>query len=165
MDADGVIIDIRGNGGGLPDMVTGMIAWFVDQDKELLGTLYLRTIKDPIKLLTHIRVKTYPGPVAVLVDELSASASEFFAGGMKDIGRATIVGRRTMGAAIPGRIEKLPNGDAFIFAQANYVAASGKELEGAGVIPDIESVPTRKALLAGGDPALEAAIDWIKKQN
>jgi carboxyl-terminal processing protease len=165
MDSDGVIIDIRGNSGGLPGMVTGMIAWFVDEDKKLLGTLHLRTIKDPIKLLTNIRVKTYPGPVAVVVDELSASASEFFAGGMKDLGRATIIGKRTMGAAIPGRIDKLPNGDAFIFAQANYVAASGKELEGVGVIPDIEIVPTRKALLAGRDPALEAAIDWIKKRN
>ena len=69
-----------------------------------------------------------------------------------------------MGAlAFSGR--EPPNGDGFQYAIANYISENGKPLEGLGVAPDVEIDLTREALLAGHDPALEAAVDWIKNQR
>jgi carboxyl-terminal processing protease len=62
-------------------------------------------------------------------------------------------------------IEKLPNGDGFQYAFANYVSASGEVLEAVGVIPDVEVKPSRDALLAGHDPVLDAAVAWIRQQG
>ena len=103
--------------------------------------------------------------MAILADGLSASAAEFFAGGLQDLERACIVGSRTAGAALPSMVEKLPNGDGFQYVFANYVSAGGEVLEGAGVRPDIEVKPTRAALLDGRDLMLEAAIAWIREQK
>jgi hypothetical protein len=122
----------------------------------------LTTRETELKLIINPRAKTYKGPVAILVDGLSASTSEFLAGGLQDIGRVRIFGTRTVGAALPSMIEKLPNGDGFQYVFGHYVSASGKALEANGVTPDQEVTHTREALLAGRDLMLEAAIDWIE---
>jgi carboxyl-terminal processing protease len=155
----GVIIDLRGNPGGLGIMATGMAGWFLDKPDQRLGTMHMR--QAPIKFTVNPRLPTYRGAVAMLVDGCSASTSEIFAEGMKDLGRARIFGTRTAGAALPSAIDKLPNGDGFQHALADYVSEGGKLLEGVGVIPDVEVKLTREALLAGRDPVLEAAIEWI----
>jgi carboxyl-terminal processing protease len=163
LDADGLIIDIRGNGGGLPGMAMGMAGWLIAEKNQKLGTMYLRD--NELKIIVNPRPTTFSGPVAVLVDCLSGSASEIFSGGLKDLGRAQIVGSRTTGAVLPSVVEKLPNGDGFQYAIAGYVSEGGEVLEGRGVTPDIEIVPTREALLEGHDPVLEAAIAWIHEQR
>ncbi len=96
------------------------------------------------------------------MDGLSASTSEIFAGGMQDLSRARVFGTKSAGAALPSMIERLPNGDGFQYAAASYTSESGKVLEGAGVIPDVTLPLTRAALLAGKDPALDAALAWIR---
>ncbi|MDX1388500.1 MAG: S41 family peptidase [Acidobacteriota bacterium] len=159
---EGVIIDIRGNGGGLPGMAMGVAGWLVGEKNKYLGTMKTRDTE--LKIIVNPRPNAFGGPVAVLIDELSASCSEIFSGGMQDIGRAQVVGRPSRGAAHPAVVEKLPNGDGFQYAFANYTSADGEVLEGVGVIPDIQVVPTREALLAGRDPVLEAAVAWIQNQ-
>lgn len=111
------------------------------------------------------RVTPFAGPVAVLVDELSASASETFAGGMQSIGRVRVFGQRTAGAVLPARMDRLPNGDVLYHAFAEFVTADGVTLEGRGVIPDESIAPTRAALVAGHDPILDAAVAWIADQR
>jgi carboxyl-terminal processing protease len=161
-EAAGVIIDVRGNGGGLPGMAMGVAGWLVDEKKKYLGTMKTRDTE--LKIIVNPRATTFDGPVAVLVDEMSGSCSEMFSGGMQDIGRARIIGRTTMGAVLPSTVEKLPNGDGFQYAFANYTSADGDILEGVGVAPDVEVVPTREALLEGRDPVMEKAISWIRSQ-
>jgi carboxyl-terminal processing protease len=68
---------------------------------------------------------------------------------------------KTAGAALPSMVEMLPNGDLFQYAMANYISEGGRTLEGNGVRPDVEVPTTREALLAGKDPVLDAALDWI----
>jgi carboxyl-terminal processing protease len=85
------------------------------------------------------------------------------AGGLQDLRRAQVFGTRTAAAALPSVIERLPNGDGFQYAVANYISEGGKPLEGLGVKPDLEIKLTRAALLSGHDPVLDAALDWIKK--
>ncbi len=161
-DAEGVIIDLRGNGGGMGAMAMGMAGWLVDENRSF-GTLHMRD--NELKMIVHARPGAYAGPVVVLVDGLSGSASEFFAGGLQAWGRACVVGSRTKGEALPGQFTTLPNGDVFLYATANFVMAGGNTLEGVGVIPDIEVSPTREALLADRDLALEAAVNWIRSQG
>jgi carboxyl-terminal processing protease len=103
--------------------------------------------------------------LAILVDGTSASTSEIMAEGLKDLGRARIFGTRTAAAALPSVFERLPNGDGFQYAIANYVSQGGEPLEGLGVTPDVETPLTRQALLAGQDPALDAAVAWIASQK
>jgi carboxyl-terminal processing protease len=144
-------------------MAMGLANWFVDQKDLRLGSLILR--ETALKFVLNPRAETYGGPLAILVDDTSASTSEIFAGGLQDLKRARIFGSRTAAAALPSVIEKLPNGDAFQYAIANYISESGRELEGNGVIPDVEAPLTRAALIAGKDPALDAALQWIRSQK
>ena len=160
---DGFIVDLRGNPGGLGAMAMGLANWFVDQKDLRLGSLLLRDTA--LKFVLNPRPETYSGPLAILVDDTSASTAEIFAGGLQDLKRARIFGSRTAASALPSVIERLPNGDAFQYAIANYVSEGGRELEGNGVIPDVEAGLTRAALLAGKDPALDAALQWIRTQK
>ena len=158
---DGFLIDLRGNPGGIGAMAMGMAGWFIDTPDQRLGTMYTR--QAPLKFVVNPRLETYRGPLAILVDGCSGSTSEVFAGGLKDLKRARIFGTRTAGAALPSVLERLPNGDGFQHAIANYISEGGKPLEGAGVIPDVEVTLTRDALLQGKDSVVEAAVRWIRK--
>jgi carboxyl-terminal processing protease len=163
MDAPGIVIDLRGNGGGMLPMVMGMAGWLISDKGAYLGTMTLRDTK--LKAIVNPRATVYRGPVAVLVDGLSASGAEVFSGGLQDLGRARVFGSRTMGAVLAGQIEKLPNGDGFMYVFANYVSASGRVLEGVGVVPDEPVAPSREALIQGRDAQLEAAVSWIRSQS
>lgn len=162
-DCRGFIIDLRGNPGGIGALSMGLSGFFLDKPGQRLGTMILRDSR--INFVVYARPQPFRGPLAILVDGASASTSEIFAGGLKDLGRARIFGTRTAAAALPSVFEKLPNGDGFQYAFANYISEGGKPLEGVGVVPDEEAAPTRAALLAGRDPALDAALAWIDKQN
>ena len=157
----GVVIDLRGNPGGIGLLATGIAGYFVTQPDERLGTMQMRDL--PLKFVVNPRPPVFTGKLAVLIDGLSASTSEIFAGGVQDLGRARIFGTRSAGAALPSMIERLPNGDGFQYAAASYTSEGGKVLEGTGVTPDDEKRLTRTALLAGKDPALDAAVDWIRQ--
>ena len=159
-DADGLIIDLRGNPGGVGGMSFSMAGFLVSERGLKLGTMTTRV--GSLHFTIQPRRQTFKAPVAVLVDELSMSTSEIFAGGLKDLKRARVFGTRTPGAALPSTVEVLPNGDRFQYAFANYISVGGKPLEGAGVTPDVETPLTRSVLLEGRDPALDAAVSWIR---
>lgn len=159
MDAKGVIIDLRGNPGGIGFMANGMCGFFVDKEGLKLGEMQSRDTT--MNFVIFPRVNVYTGRVAVLTDGLSLSTSEIMAGGLQDLGRARIFGSRTGGAALPSTVEVLPNGDRLQFVIANYTSASGRVLEGSGVTPDQEVPLDRATLLSGKDPVIEAAVSWI----
>jgi carboxyl-terminal processing protease len=118
-----------------------------------------------LQFVVFPRPEPFRGPLGVLVDGCSASTSEIFAGGLQDLGRARIFGTRTAGAALPSLFERLPNGDGFQYAVGNYISAGGQPLEGHGVTPDEAVAPSRAALLAGHDPVLDAAVNWIDQRK
>lgn len=168
--ADGLIIDLRGNPGGLAAMVMGISGHFV-AERKTLGVMKtrdneLRFFANPRLVNANgERVPPFTGPLAILVDAMSGSASECFTGGMQSIGRARVFGQTSMGQALPAQFDQLPNGDVLIHAFGDFVTADGTRLEGRGVIPD-ETVPLRReALLAGRDATLDAALAWIDAQR
>ncbi|MEQ1886235.1 MAG: S41 family peptidase [Bryobacteraceae bacterium] len=160
---DGLIIDLRGNPGGIGGMAMGMAGWLVEKQNLRLGTMYMRGAT--LGFVINPRADAYLGPLAILVDGTSASTSEIFAGGLKDIGRARIFGTRTAAAALPSVFMRLSNGDGFQYAIANYISQGGSALERNGVTPDQEVRLTRDGLLAGRDAVVEAALDWIRQQR
>jgi carboxyl-terminal processing protease len=159
-NAPGVMIDLRGNPGGIGIMAMGIAGFFIDKPGQKLGAM--KTRETTLKFVIFPRPETYAGPLAILVDEGSASTSEILAGGLQDLKRARIFGVRTAAAALPSDIIRLPNGDGFQFAQASYTSESGKVLEGEGVTPDVVVRQTREALAAGRDLVVEAADEWIR---
>jgi carboxyl-terminal processing protease len=168
--ADGMVIDLRGNPGGLAAMIMGIAGHFLDERKPL-GVMKTRDSEltffaNPRRVTAAgERVQPYAGPLAILVDSTTGSASECFAGGMQSLGRARVFGQVSMGQALPAQFMRLPNGDVLIYAFGDFVTSDGTRLEGRGVIPD-EVVPlSRDALLAGRDPTLDAALAWIDSRK
>ncbi|HVL67005.1 MAG TPA: S41 family peptidase, partial [Vicinamibacterales bacterium] len=168
--AAGIVIDLRGNPGGLAAMLMGIAGHFI-AERTPLGVMKTRdnelkfTVNPRLVNGAGERVEPYAGPVAILVDGLSGSASECFTGGMQSLGRVRVFGETSMGAALPSQFDRLPNGDVFIHATGDFVTADGTRLEGRGVIPDEEIRLSRADLLAGRDRALEAALAWIDRQQ
>jgi carboxyl-terminal processing protease len=157
-DARGLILDLRGNPGGIGGMAMGMSGWLV---REVTALGVMKSRDNELRFVVNPQPTPWNGPVAILVDELSASTSEILAAGLQDLGRARVFGRRTPGAALPSQFERLPNGDAFQYAVATYISSGGRTLEGNGVVPDQVVALDRKRLLAGHDPTVDAALAWI----
>jgi carboxyl-terminal processing protease len=163
--AKGIVIDLRGNPGGVLSMLMGVSGHFFDSPVSL-GTL--RTRDTSLNLVANPRtvapdgrrVSPYHGRLAILVDETSYSASEIFAAGMQAVGRARIFGEQTPGGALPAMLRELPNGDVLEYAIGDFVTAAGDRIEGRGVTPDQLVTPTRASLAAGSDVVLDAAVQW-----
>jgi carboxyl-terminal processing protease len=165
-DCAGVIIDVRGNPGGVAGMVMGIAGHFFTEPTPL-G--FLRQRGNELKLVANPRgvdtqgrpVEPFAGRVAVLTDEASVSTSEIFAAGMQAQGRARVFGDTTAGQALPAVASRLPNGDVLMYVIADLTGPDNRRIEGSGVAPD-EHVPLVRAdLLAGRDAPLEAAVRWI----
>ena len=160
--AAGLIIDLRGNPGGIGFMANGIIGRLVSEELDLGD---MNNTAGNIPFHAFPQKGAYLGPIAVLVDSFSASTSEIFAAALQEHQRARIFGRSTTAAVLPSVIEKLPNGDNFQYAVGDFVTALKKvHLEGKGVLPD-EVIPLNTTLLLEGkDPDLEAALSWLKTQ-
>jgi carboxyl-terminal processing protease len=169
-DADGIIIDLRGNIGGMVGMIIGTAGHFLKEPVNL-GAMMARD--NTFQLPANPRfvgasgqpVTPYEGPVAVLVDEITASASEVFTGAMQELGRVRVFGRRSSGQALPAMLDELPNGDAFYHPISDFVTGKGTRFEGRGVVPDEEIPLERAALLAGKDADVERAVKWIQSNG
>ena len=87
-----------------------------------------------------------------------------FAGALQQVGRARIFGDTTAAQVLPAIAQRLPNGDVLYHAVADFELSDGTRLEGRGVVPDDVVPATRADLLAGRDPALDAAVRWLAAQ-
>ena len=158
----GLIIDIRGNPGGIGLMATGLAGMLVENEYEM-GRMRLRQ--------GHLNFNVYPqsgaflGPVAILVDGNSISTSEIFAADMQETGRARLFGSRTSGAALPSVFKKLPNNYYLQMAIADYVTSRGNRIEQSGVTPDEVVALSPSKLRQGEDSVIDAARKWILRQS
>ena len=161
-DADGIILDLRGNPGGFGGIATTIAGRICDAPGSL-GVMKLRS--GELKFAFFPQENRYSGPVAVLIDGMSASTTEVFSSGIQELGRAVIVGERSVGAALPSVFQKLPTGALFQFAIADFKTPKGVLIEGRGVIPDIEARYDRASLLNGRDAQLDTAVEYIRKSQ
>ncbi|HWA25713.1 MAG TPA: S41 family peptidase [Lacunisphaera sp.] len=155
----GMVIDLRGNSGGLTVMASGLSGWLSDHSFSL-GAMHLR--EGHMGFTVTPQSGAFLGPVAVLIDSGSASTSEILAAGLQEAGRARIFGETSPGAALPSLFKALPTGDLLQHAIADLQTPHGQLIEGGGVKPDEVVARSLDDLAAGRDPVLEAARRWIE---
>jgi carboxyl-terminal processing protease len=132
---DGMVLDLRRNSGGVAAMVGGVAGHFTPR-ADTLGINQTRTsrlvfVANPRKATSDGRsVTPYAGPVAILLDELSGSASEIFAAGMRSIGRVRIFGATSIGGVLPASWDRLPNGDVLYHAIGEFITPDGQRRPG-----------------------------------
>lgn len=161
--ARGFVIDLRGNPGGVGVMASGLAGLFMPKYKKSLSLGSMNMRRNTLQFAINPQPPYYTGPVSILIDEMSLSTSEVFAGGMQSLGRAIVVGRTTGGMVLPSNIEQLSDSLKFQYAIADFVTPSGVLLEARGVKPDVPVRLTRQSLTAAGDPMLAAAIGALAK--
>lgn len=164
--ADGVVIDLRGNIGGIGALAMMVGRYLVDEPASL-GTMFMRdqtlhfNLQPVMVSMEGEDLDPYSGPVAILIDGASASTSEIFAAGVQELGRARLFGQPSPGLALPAMLTELPSGDVLMHAMAGFETPGGFSMEAAGVTPDVMAPWNRESLLAGRDDALDAAAQWI----
>lgn len=152
---DGVVIDLRNNGGGSLQEATELTGLFIDQGP----TVLVRNSDGRVDVLADEQTGAfYKGPLAVLVNRLSASASEIFAGAMQDYHRALILGGQTFGKGTVQTIQPLNHGELKL-TLAKFYRVSGQSTQHQGVIPDI-SYPADVDTKEIGESALPEALPW-----
>jgi len=158
-DARGLIIDLRGNHGGVYPVRKGMAEQLV-QERALFWSYKERDSVQEVYL--GPAGNAYGGPLVVIIDVMSASSAEEFSGALQAIGRAVVVGERSAGICVVADTVELPNGAVLMYPYGETRTADGTVLEGRGVIPDIEVSLDRASLLEGRDPQLETAIQAVR---
>jgi carboxyl-terminal processing protease len=161
-DAKGLIVDLRGNPGGLGAMAPGF-AGLLMNERSSLGSMNSRETVQ--QFIIYPQSGAFLGEVVILSDHGSASTSEVFAAGLQEIQRAKIVGETSAGAVLPSIFDTLPTGAIFQYAVSDYRSPKKMLIEGRGVIPDVKVKPSRQALLEGRDLQLEAAEKLILNQE
>src|SRR5450432_1757108 len=156
-----LVLDQRGNPGGQGAMAIPSAARLVDAPLTL-GSIQFREFAQTLVARPEAGVTPFLGPVAILTDEGTASASEILAAGLQEAKRAVVVGDSTLGAVLPSVIEALPGGAVMQYVVADFKTPKGVLLEGRGVQPDRRVVETRAALRTGRDPVLDAALVAIR---
>lgn len=165
---DGLLVDLRGNPGGVAFTAVG-VAGYLLNDTVALGRMKhrgsdLRLLVHPRRVSGAEKIDVFAGPVAVITDGGSASTSEIFAAGLQDHERARIFGQPTAAAALPAVVERMPNGDLLMHAIADFLRPNGERVEGRPVMPESLVPLTREGLLAGRDEPREAALAWIASE-
>jgi carboxyl-terminal processing protease len=157
--AEAVVLDLRGNGGGL--LVEGV----------LVSSLFIEDGKIVSVRGRHRAERTHDAegdavlpedvPVVVLVDGGSASASEIVTGALRDRGRATVVGTRTFGKGLVQEVQHLSNGGVLDLTVANYYLPKGETIGTKGIKPEIRAVDDPDT---DKDEALPVALDTLARE-
>jgi carboxyl-terminal processing protease len=156
--ATGLIIDVRGNPGGLLVETAQSADMFLDE-----GLIVTQVDRDG----TERSIEARPGmvtdlPIVVVQDEFSASGSELLAAALQENGRATVVGARSFGKGTVNHARELSNGGAVYVSIARWLTPDRNLIEGDGVRPDIEVTLTADDIEQQRDVALYRAIDVLR---
>ena len=132
---EGLIVDLRDNGGGLLDIAVEMLDFMLPE-----GKIVYTKDKDGniIESYNSTAEQQFTKPLVLLVNGYSASASEIFAGAIKDYGIGTLVGTTTYGKGIVQRLFPLDDGSAVKVTIAKYFTPNGNDIHKVGIEPDVE---------------------------
>jgi len=159
---DGLVLDLRGDGGGYLPEATALTGLFIDhgpvvQLRDTTGRLEVLDDPEP--------APAYTGPLAVLVDRFSASASEIFAGAIQDYHRGVIIGQRTFGKGtvqnlVPlDRWSQKPTSGQLTVTIGKFYRVTGESTQHRGVEPDVQ-LPSPIDMKEVGESALDSALPW-----
>ena len=156
-EVDAVVIDLRDNGGGSLQEAKTLTGLFIDRGP----TVQIRSKSDRVDILSDRDYRVaYAGPIAVLVNRLSASASEIFAGAIQDYGRGLVIGTQTFGKGTVQTLQPLLRGQ-LKMTQAKFYRISGESTQHRGIIPDI-TYPVDYDPETIGESTLDRPLIWDK---
>jgi len=154
---EGVVIDLRNNGGGSLQEAKTLTGLFIDRGP----TVQIRSKSNRVDILNDRDIRTiYDGPLAVIVNRLSASASEIFAGAIQDYERGLIIGNQTFGKGTVQSLLPLNRGQLKL-TQAKFYRISGESTQHKGIVPDI-IFPNVFDPESIGESSLDAPLPWDK---
>jgi carboxyl-terminal processing protease len=153
--AQGIVLDLRGNGGGLLDEGVDVASIFIEDGKvvSVRGRERREVTHDATGDAIDQKI-----PVVVLVDGGSASASEIVTGALRDRHRATVVGTHTFGKGLVQEVKPLSNGGYLDLTVANYYLPGGKTISTRGLKPQVRAVDKPRTKR---DEALPVALDVV----
>jgi carboxyl-terminal processing protease len=150
--ARAIVLDLRANGGGYGDQATAVASAFI-----AAGTIFTVRERGGATTVARASGRVHAhGPLAVIVDGDTASAAEIVAGAVQDDAAGTIVGTRTFGKGLVQSIFPLPDGSAFKLTTARYTTPKGRDLDRAGIVPDV--VVAEPPGSVEGDPATDPQL-------
>jgi carboxyl-terminal processing protease len=170
-DRHGLILDLRGNTGGLEIQERRLLNRLLparsilgyricSSDTELLQVAIFGRTES---LRASIFGRHYDGPVVVLIGPHSASAAEIAADAVKINHRGLLIGRITNGSVLEAKRFSLPDGGIVTIPTCDFMGPDKKRIEGVGVVPDIEIIPALNDIRAGHDLVLERAERELRK--
>jgi carboxyl-terminal processing protease len=156
-NVDGLVIDLRNNGGGSLQEAKLLTGLFIERGP----TVQIRSKSNRVDILDDRDSSIiYDGPLAVLVNRLSASASEIFAGAIQDYERGIIIGSQTFGKGTVQSLLPLNRGQLKL-TQAKFYRISGESTQEKGIIPDIK-YPSNYNPESIGESTLDSPLPWDK---
>ena len=164
-NVNGIIIDLRSNGGGIVTEATDIADLFLEKDETILIT---KSKKDNEEKITKSKQEPIVKntPVVILVNEATASASEILAGALKDKYNATIVGKTTYGKGVIQSLYNLTDGSGLTITTDEYFTPNHNKIQKTGITPDVEVDLTKDAdgnyETGDKDAQLLKAIEVIK---
>lgn len=162
-NTDSLILDLRGNTGGLLDNAVFIADVFL-QNGTIVDIIYRNGYKKSIKAQDEIQ--PLDKPVVVLVNGASASASEILSGALKDYHRATLVGKKTFGKGLVQKVVPLPNQTGVNITIARYLTPNGTDINKLGIKPDVEIGNDYETVTNNkNDVQLEKAKDILNDKN
>ena len=151
---DGLIIDLRDNGGGSLKEANELTGLFLKSGP----VVQIKTKHRTTRLFDEDPSIEYTGPLIVLINRMSASASEIFAGAIKDYHRGVIVGTRSFGKGTVQEMRELGKGKLKL-TSAKFYRVSGDSTQNLGIIPDLE-YPHLYKIKDTGESSLDGALPW-----
>lgn len=159
-NAQGIVLDLRGNPGGYLEVAVDIASWFVDGGKLVVSEDFGNGNKNEHTSYGYKKLATYP--TVVLIDQGSASASEILAGALRDDNGIKLVGEKSFGKGSVQELENLRGGTSLKVTVAKWLTPSGHSIMEQRLEPDIQVGRTQEDVDAGRDPQLDKALELLK---
>jgi len=158
-DPKGIVLDLRNNPGGYLDVVVEVASRFVDEGNVIV-TEESGKNSEVYKAKGGKRFENVP--MAVLINEGSASAAEILSGALKDHKLATLVGKKTFGKGLVQGISEMEDGSALKITVAKWLTPNGNNINKDGIAPDVEVDYSMDDFKADKDPQMDKALELVR---